>query len=1189
MKISRKLIGFSLLACFVVSALIAMGLSGFGMLPYAGAETTNVDHYFYQQLGEKEKVFYEAMEDMAALDPSGSSIFIRGEDYDLVAHKRVTQEQLEAYANGDMSLLNAMGAARDAFYTDYEDIFYVDLGYLSLRVTQSADGEYHAYLGAGRAETYWTQGFNSEAEVKAAIAEYNTAFNKIVATVNAKQANSKQIKSFGSELAAQIAKVREAHRQVVKSTVYRLETDAGDDAGHVRTPYGVFVKGKSLCEGYARAFKAIMDKIGVPCVLINGVYRHGNNQEELHMWTYVKLDGSWYAVDPTFDDLNFDDREKWPADKHPAIANRTTPLDKDLLPEQFKEEVEEEDSVYADEMGLYYNEDYFLKGAAYMNTQHATSPYKSEVEYPFTYPDLAEHNIGYEVSLAHGGLFKVVQTPYDGAMDSTNVYVSVLIDGEWCGYAQAEAKGYYILVRYEGNYLPEKLQNHQDLSHIGDDEFLFERSVVNGKVKGDNIDTTTVWAYLNPFHADGSMYSSIQEGDGYTVLQDTSKPTGLEFALTTREPRPYDGSETDLDRIAEMTTFTGDLTMFEARSGLIPIKFGDPDYQPAPHIVRSTPAHTGKLLLSSFESERTYHITVEYDQVLKLIGNADTLQMSVYGVRATGEILKGTHAIKLSEVVDLDSVTYDLGEKLADGTYRCGSVSFIFTPYEAWAYDNVEYIFNFNLEGVNSHKQVNPATYAVGYECEALCYRAYGYHWNVFAQPRLMDEGDLSKEGWVTSDGTDVSQTKDRLALVVTKPGKTQNDEMMDMVKGDSNDDIDEAKSFTYNITLTICKSIVIDTGMGVRVCVGFPEGFEYEDSMNGVTFKAYHFTRDRWDNIIGYEEIECTVTPLGLVLMCKSFSPFAIVAVNTDPTEVKAEKEILITANDGGTAYSEIEKVVKDESGKTHTEIVKDKAFSIKETDKYELTVISKVGYVIETVNIKSTNYTKEGEGVSKTVNEKTIHGDADRLLIPLDYSELGDQNTIQVNFVPVAVKAAEETRGEAPVVQHEEESTVTKETVKKAVITVVNKSFNLDAGDRLEITATVTEAGNNASYQWFKDGVAVAGKTSVNCVIESTQVSDSGTYTLHVTTVSGANSVIAESEAVVVNVTAQAVTPENPGSQEPTNPGTQEPTNPGTQEPGKGGLSDGAKLGLIVGGTILGLLIFAVLFIAALRKATK
>lgn len=54
-----------------------------------------------------------------------------------------------------------------------------------------------------------------------------------------------------------------------------------------------------VCEGYARAFKLICDKLNIPCVLVSGTAGDNN---EAHMWNYVKVDGSWYAVDVTWDD-----------------------------------------------------------------------------------------------------------------------------------------------------------------------------------------------------------------------------------------------------------------------------------------------------------------------------------------------------------------------------------------------------------------------------------------------------------------------------------------------------------------------------------------------------------------------------------------------------------------------------------------------------------------------------------------------------------------------------------------------------------------------------------------------------------------------------------------------------------------------------------------------------------------------
>ena len=126
--ISRKLI-VSLLACIMFASLMAFGLNiATKTKTVSAADKTDVSHYFYEQLGQEQKGFYHAMEAMHS-----KGLFIAGEDYDLVANGHVSQQQLEAYANGDSGILKVMGAARDAFYTDYADIFYVDFDYLSAR------------------------------------------------------------------------------------------------------------------------------------------------------------------------------------------------------------------------------------------------------------------------------------------------------------------------------------------------------------------------------------------------------------------------------------------------------------------------------------------------------------------------------------------------------------------------------------------------------------------------------------------------------------------------------------------------------------------------------------------------------------------------------------------------------------------------------------------------------------------------------------------------------------------------------------------------------------------------------------------------------------------------------------------------------------------------------------------------
>ena len=58
-----------------------------------------------------------------------------------------------------------------------------------------------------------------------------------------------------------------------------------------------------VCEGYSRAFKVLCDELGIPCVLTEGSAKGSVSETPgAHMWNYVQLDGSWYAVDVTWND-----------------------------------------------------------------------------------------------------------------------------------------------------------------------------------------------------------------------------------------------------------------------------------------------------------------------------------------------------------------------------------------------------------------------------------------------------------------------------------------------------------------------------------------------------------------------------------------------------------------------------------------------------------------------------------------------------------------------------------------------------------------------------------------------------------------------------------------------------------------------------------------------------------------------
>jgi len=66
------------------------------------------------------------------------------------------------------------------------------------------------------------------------------------------------------------------------------------------TVYGCLVDGEAHCEGYAKAFQYLCAQVGIECVVVTGVTSDGEN----HAWNQVEIDGEWFNVDVTWDDLD---------------------------------------------------------------------------------------------------------------------------------------------------------------------------------------------------------------------------------------------------------------------------------------------------------------------------------------------------------------------------------------------------------------------------------------------------------------------------------------------------------------------------------------------------------------------------------------------------------------------------------------------------------------------------------------------------------------------------------------------------------------------------------------------------------------------------------------------------------------------------------------------------------------------
>lgn len=67
--------------------------------------------------------------------------------------------------------------------------------------------------------------------------------------------------------------------------------------------YEGFQSGKMVCNGYSMATYLLLADMGIPVRIITGTAYDSKDNEVGHSWNLVQLDGNWYNMDATWDDL----------------------------------------------------------------------------------------------------------------------------------------------------------------------------------------------------------------------------------------------------------------------------------------------------------------------------------------------------------------------------------------------------------------------------------------------------------------------------------------------------------------------------------------------------------------------------------------------------------------------------------------------------------------------------------------------------------------------------------------------------------------------------------------------------------------------------------------------------------------------------------------------------------------------
>ena len=286
----------------------------------------NVDKFFYNQLNDYSKTIYKAFESNKENMKTGTYKIELGTSF----------SSLLSQSNGQDLLGDYYQSAIEAYTYDNPDVFYLSPNKMFLNMETTTQGKkvtYNVYINSGSEANYLVDGYNSKQDIDNAMSQIEQVKNEILSRRTGNTYND----------------IKLVHDYLVDNVEY----DSSISKPNIYDIYGALVRKESVCEGYARSFKYLMDELNIPCTLVIGTATNSQGQTENHAWNYVQINNNWYAVDTTWDD--------------PIIIGNGT------VSESIK-----------------YR--YFLKGSSEINADHFPSGKFTENGMKFSYPNLNSNN-----------------------------------------------------------------------------------------------------------------------------------------------------------------------------------------------------------------------------------------------------------------------------------------------------------------------------------------------------------------------------------------------------------------------------------------------------------------------------------------------------------------------------------------------------------------------------------------------------------------------------------------------------------------------------------------------------------------------------------------------------------------------------------------------------------------------------
>lgn len=235
-----------------------------------GEYVGKLDNYYYNQLDNYSKIIYKTiLENLEEL---------KNENYEITVPNVLSDIMKEQDGKDKINI--AFQNAWSAFRLDHPEIFYINIENMYLTTKTTTFGKkvtYEFSLNSKEGNP------NNKLNINKCENEIKEKEKLIIA----------EVEGYNN-----LAKILYVHNWIIDNADYDVNMNGSTN----NNIYGLMIEKKAVCEGYAKAFKYLLDELNIPCVIVCGSVTDDDGNVERHAWNAVYIEGKWYAVDTTWDD-----------------------------------------------------------------------------------------------------------------------------------------------------------------------------------------------------------------------------------------------------------------------------------------------------------------------------------------------------------------------------------------------------------------------------------------------------------------------------------------------------------------------------------------------------------------------------------------------------------------------------------------------------------------------------------------------------------------------------------------------------------------------------------------------------------------------------------------------------------------------------------------------------------------------